>query len=87
LYPDTYFFRKDDINSITFPKLLIKTAIKNFTKKWKDIWENCQKNINCNLYKLKPYEILILASILEKEEKKEKNKPLVADILIKRYKN
>jgi len=83
LYPDTYFFKKSDLSSSLFPQLLIKTAIKNFQKKWKSI--NCDKN--CNPYKLSNYEILILASIVEKEEKNSKNKPLVADILIRRYKN
>jgi len=83
LYPDTYFFKKEDINSYLFPELLIKTAIKNFEKKWKSI--KCKKN--CNPYKLSNYEILKIASIIEKEEKNNQNKPLIADILIRRYKN
>ncbi len=80
LYPDTYFFKKSDLKSILFPQLLIKTAIKNFYKKTKNLnWKN-----NYNLSK---YQILILASIVEKEESNPINKPYVANILIRRYLN
>jgi cell division protein YceG involved in septum cleavage len=75
------------LKSILFPNLLIKTSIKNFSKKWDSLWSNCLNDNKCNPYKLKPYEVLILASIVEKEEKNPNNKPLVADILIRRYKN
>ncbi len=87
LYPDTYFFRLEDLTSIYFPNLLIKVAVSNFSKKWSKLRGNCLKNSNCNPYNLSPYEILILASIVEKEERDPKNKPLVADILIRRYIN
>ena len=40
-----------------------------------------------NHYNLTPYQVLIFASIVQKEEFNPKNKPLVADILIRRYKN
>ena len=80
LYPDTYFFKKSDLKSSLFPQLLIKTAIKNFIRKTKHLsWKNP--------YNLTPYEVLILASIVQKEEFNSKNKPLIADILIRRYKN
>jgi len=81
LYPDTYFFKYSDIKSILFPELLIKTALKNFQKKWNTI--KCDKN--CNPYKLTNYKNLIIASIIQKEASKDKNKPLIADILIRRY--
>jgi UPF0755 protein len=87
IYPDTYFFKKEDLSSILFPELLIKTAIKNFSNKWKKIYSDCKNNKNCNPYKLSIYEILILASIVEKEERNSKNKPYIGDILIRRYKN
>ena len=80
LYPETYFFKQDDLTSPLFPQLLIKTAIKEFVNKTKNLNWN-------NPYNLTPYEVLILASIVEKEEFTEKNKPLIADILIRRYKN
>ena len=80
LYPDTYFFKKTDLQSELFPQLLIKTAIKNFIKKTKNLsWKNP--------YNLTPYQVLIFASIVQKEEFNQKNKPLVADILIRRFKN
>ena len=80
LYPDTYFFKKSDLTSELFPQLLIKTAVKNFVKKTKNLsWKNP--------YKLTPYQVLILASIVQKEEFNSKNKPLIADILIRRFKD
>lgn len=83
LYPDTYYFKPSDLESIMFPELLIKTSLKNFQKKWS--WIIC--NQNCNPYDLNNYENLIFASIVEKESKYSKNKPLIADVLIKRYIN
>ena len=80
LYPDTYFFKPEDLKSILFPQLLIKTAIKNFYQKTKNLsWENP--------YNLSPYQVLIIASIVEKEAAKSGNKPYIADILIRRYLN
>jgi UPF0755 protein len=80
LYPDTYFFKPEDLKSILFPQLLIKTAIKNFYQKTKNLsWENP--------YNLSPYQVLIIASIVEKEAAKSENKPYIADILIRRYLN
>ena len=82
-YPDTYFFKPDDLKSILFPELLIKTSLKNFQNKWSTI--KCDKN--CNLYHLTFYQNLIIASIIQKEAINEENKPLIADILIRRYLN
>jgi len=80
LYPDTYFFKKTDLQSIYFPKLLIEISIKNFFKKIRNInWENW--------YRLTPYQILIISSIIEKEAKATKNKPYIANILIRRFKH
>jgi UPF0755 protein len=87
IYPDTYFFKKSDIDSILFPELLIKTSIWNFEKKRIELQKECENNSNCNTYKLSNYEILIIASIIQKEERTPENKPQVADILIKRYEN
>ena len=85
IYPDTYFFKKSDLNSSLFPQLLIKTSLKNFSQKWKKLKKQCNKK--CNPYNLTNYEVLILSSIVEKEERNDKNKPLVADVFLKRYKN
>lgn len=87
LYPDTYYFRPEDLKSILFPQLLIKTSVKNFWQKRKNIWYKCKEDKQCNPYNLTPYEILIIASIIAKEEPNSKYKPLVADVLIRRYKN
>jgi len=70
-----------------FPRLLIKIAVENFSKKWQNFWQQCLDDKNCNPYKLSPYEIVTIASIVEKEEKNPNNKPLVADILIRRFKS
>jgi len=83
LYPDTYFFKSSDLSSILFPELLIKTVLKNFQTKWSSI--KC--DTNCNPYHLTKYENLIISSIVEKEAINSKNKPLIADILIRRYLN
>ncbi len=87
LYPDTYFFKPDDFKSLFFADLLIKTALKEFKNKVVNLFKKCEKDFSCNPYNLSPYEILIIASIVEKEEKNTANQPLVADILIRRYKN
>jgi cell division protein YceG involved in septum cleavage len=87
LYPDTYFFRKQDLKSLLFPNLLIKTAVNNFKNKWENLRNSCLNDKNCNPYKLAPYQVLILASIVEKEERNPKVKPYVADILIRRLKS
>jgi len=83
LYPDTYFFKQEDLQSVLFPELLIKTLLKNFQKKTSII--DCNKD--CNPYHLINYENLIIASIVQKEEFNNENKSLIADILIRRYKN
>jgi UPF0755 protein len=75
------------LKSLLFPQLLIKTSLKKFWEEWIDLWDICQKDTKCNPYKLSPYEILILASIVVKEEKNKENKAKIADILIRRYKN
>jgi len=87
IYPDTYFFKKQDLKSTLFPELLIKTSLKNFWEKYMKLKKICKENKNCNPYKLSNYEVLILSSIIEKEEKSDKNKSLVADVFLKRYKN
>ncbi len=73
LYPDTYAINPNNFNLETF----VNQMLKNFEKKViKNLWINPNdiellKNIN-------------LASIVEKEEKKTKEKPIVAWILKKR---
>ena len=87
LYPETYFFKPEDITSPLFPALLSKTAVKEFKKNRDKLKAQCKKDKNCNPYNLTPYQTIIFASIIEKEERDPANKPLVADILLKRWKN
>ncbi len=87
LYPETYFFKPEDITSPLFPALLSKTAVKEFQKNRNELKTQCKKGKNCNPYNLTPYQTIIFASIIEKEERNSDNKPLVADILLRRWKN
>ncbi len=74
LAPDTYeFFPSEDERKI------IQTLLNNFSKKYlTEILKNTE---------MKPYETLILASIVEKEAKNHEDFPVIAGILIKRLKN
>jgi UPF0755 protein len=76
LYPDTY---KVDKNNFWINKLVIK-QLDNFEEK---VYNKILKKYSPE----KIQEILKLASIVEKEEKSEKNKPIVAWILKKRLNN
>ena len=79
LFPDTYFIpQMDDQNS------LVKKATDNFTKKVSslDIDYNF-KNIPVSNF----YEVLIVASLIEKEVILDKDKALVSGIIYKRLEN
>jgi UPF0755 protein len=74
LAPDTYeFFPSDD------EKTIITEILSNFSKK---ILPEILKGMDFTLY-----ERLILASIVEKEAKNKDDFPIIADVLIKRFKN
>lgn len=78
LFPDTYF-----INPATYSdKVFIERLLNNFYKRMTaEDWQKVQKG---------PYtldQIVIMASIVEAEERSEKNRPIVAGILWKRYEN
>lgn len=74
LAPDSYEFYKED-NEFK----ILKEILANFEKKFlPEIIKNTE---------ITPEEILKLASIVEKEAKKEDDFPLIAGILLKRYKN
>lgn len=75
LYPDTYFINPDNFNIENFNK----TILQNFNKK---VYKKFLSNINENEIN----EKIILASIIEKEEKNILQKPIVAWILLKRLK-
>lgn len=73
LYPDTYRLRQDANTDDA-----IRVMLREFNKK---IWESYRA-----LDSKKAYETLILASIVEREERNDINQPIVAGILSKRVK-
>ena len=78
LFPDTYFFNVD----VSEEALLAKLRA-NFTSKTKNILTDsalARADLNKS-------EAVILASIVEREVSKEEDRPVVAGILISRYKN
>lgn len=80
LYPDTYFIdKKGDVS-----QQLIKAQLKNFEKKIRTPEGKNLTHFREN--NLSPYDILNLSSIIENEEKKAENKPIIADIFLTRLK-
>jgi len=77
LFPDTYYF-----GSQMEPKMIAKIFLKNFDKK---LTPKLRKEIERQ--KKTIYEIVIMASILEKEVKTKEEKELAAGVLWKRLKN
>lgn len=69
-FPDTYFFRKN-----IEPKDAVKLILKNFNKKIEE---------NFSIPEKKLYDVLIMASILEKEANTVEDKKMIADILWRR---
>ena len=77
LFPDTYFIPKD-ISAHD----LIGLMLTNFGEKFDTNLREDLKKQNLNIF-----EAVIFASIVEREAQKQEDRPLVAGILIKRYKN
>lgn len=79
LYPDTYFL--DDNGS--FVAQLVKAQLDNFQKR---IWSLYSGNINSFSQQqwLDWYEIVTLASVVQKEERNIDNQPTVAGIFLRR---
>ncbi len=75
LYPDTY---KVDIEKNIIDQL-VYLQLDNFAKK---VWKQANELATPKWFSR--YDSIIMASIVEKEEKNEKNRPIVAGILIKR---
>ncbi len=74
LFPDTYRFSPDST-----AQSVLETLISNFKIK---IYDEYYKEIESSGYSL--YEVLILASIIERETKNSDDRPLAADILERR---
>jgi len=77
LFPDTYFFKKGESE-----KEIVSKFLENFQRK---VNEDLRKEISKQGKSL--YEILIMASLLEKEVKNFEDKKLVSGILWKRLEN
>jgi len=76
LFPDTYLIPRD-----ISPQTIISLLIENFHRKTDELKEEIQKGD----YTLE--EIVILSSIVERETRKDEERPIVAGILLKRLKN
>jgi len=76
-FPDTYLIPKDASAS-----MVLGIFQKNFEKKFTSSLETAAEKKN-----LTREQVLILASLVEREAKHEKDKPIVAGILIKRWRN
>lgn len=77
LFPDTYLIPVE-----ASPSAVIKIVGRNFEKKFSSELEKQAKNKG-----LTQKQVLILASIVEREAKSDRDRPLVAGILIKRWRN
>lgn len=75
LYPDTYFFAKN-----TPPELILKVMTDKFKKVWEELKPLAEKR------GLTMKEVVILASIVEKEAFYEDEKPLIAAVYLNRLK-
>lgn len=79
LYPDTYYL--DEGGNIV--DQLVYLQLENFNNK---VWSKYKEKIS-NFSKLPWYDILRLASIIEKEERSSKNRPTIAGIFLNRLNN
>ena len=75
LFPDTYLISKD-----ASPSSVIKIFTNNFERKYSLELQSAAKERD-----LSQSQVIILASIVEREAKAEKDRPIVAGILLKRW--
>lgn len=78
LFPDTYFFTRgeSDVDLMT-------RATKLMQKKLTAVWNQRDEHLPYQT----PYEVLIAASMIEKEAFLNKERPLIASVLVNRLKN
>lgn len=76
LFPETYFFSRD-----TDCKTLVKKMIATFNKTFKDKWKARAKKIGLSVH-----EVVILASIIEKETGNGKERPIISSVFHNRLK-
>ena len=86
LYPDTYYIDKDK----NIVDQLVYVQLEAFQQKIRKPYAQDLKNLSKHLsslwfdFKLSSYGALILASLIEKEERNDENKPLIASIFFNR---
>ncbi|MBI3093021.1 MAG: endolytic transglycosylase MltG [Candidatus Levybacteria bacterium] len=79
LFPDTYLIPKDaDID------LVITIMKNNFEKKLAAIWPSNKQSLFANKTRLSKEEVIIVASMIEREAKFEQDRPLVASVILNR---
>ena len=76
LFPETYFFSRE-----TGCKALVKKMISTFNKTFKDKWKARAKKIGLSVH-----EVVILASIIEKETGNGKERPIISSVFHNRLK-
>ena len=76
LFPDTYLY-----SSTQGPRDIIKEMVRQFNEHFEKIWENRAPD-----NPLSRYEILILASMVEKEAMVDEERPLIAGVFMNRLK-
>lgn len=76
LFPDTYFFSRE-----TDCKTLIKMMVATFNKTFNDTWKARAKNIGLSIH-----EVVILASMIEKEAGNAKERPIISSVFHNRLK-
>lgn len=74
LYPDTYYFKKDDSE-----EMILSTMLSRFSKEYTDDLAKRQKDLNMTLQ-----EVINIASIIEKEAVLDKDRPLIASVFYNR---
>lgn len=77
LFPDTYLMPRDATAGA-----VIKILERNFSRRYDDLLRKKAKNKG-----LSDNEVLTLASLVEKEARLDEDRPIVAGIILKRYKN
>jgi UPF0755 protein len=76
LFPETYFFPKN-----TSPRKIISTMVNRFNVKFNPLWSKSPPESTFSIH-----EIVILASIIEKETSIDKERPLVSSVFHNRLK-
>ncbi|MGQ0286986.1 endolytic transglycosylase MltG [Pasteurellaceae bacterium 22721_9_1] len=77
VYPDTYHYTPNSSD-----KALLKRAIERTSKVLENAWQNRDKDLPLN----NPYEMLILASIVEKESALQAERSRIAGVFVNRLK-